>query len=77
MTIRNHRSRLKTVLGKLVSYSQNAFIKGRQILDSILMVNESLDSRFCYEEPGIICNLDLEKAYDRVNWEFLNYMLER
>jgi hypothetical protein len=26
-------NRLKTVLGKLISYSQNAFIGGRQILD--------------------------------------------
>jgi hypothetical protein len=34
-------NRLKTVSGKLVSYSQNAFTKGQQILDSILMAGKS------------------------------------
>ena len=27
--------------------------------------------------PGVLCKLDLEKAYDHVNWSFLMYMLQR
>jgi hypothetical protein len=53
------------------------FIKGRQILDSLLISNEFLDSRLRSEEPRVNCKMDLEKAYDHVNWDFLLYMLRR
>ena len=42
------------VLEKVVSVPQNAFVRGRQILDSILIANEYIDSLMDRFARGVV-----------------------
>ena len=41
------------------------------MLDAMLIANEIVDSTLRRKECGLICKLDIEKAYDSISWEFL------
>ena len=70
-------NRIKRVLHKVISKSQNAFVKDRQILDAVLIANELVDSTLRRKKQGMVCKLDIEKAYDSISWEFLNQVMGR
>lgn len=69
--------RLQEVLQCIISAFQGAFVKIRQILDGVVIANECVHSRYRDKLPGLLCKLDFEKAYDRVDWQFLLYLLRR
>ena len=68
-------NRIKTVLPELISEDQSGFIKNRCISDNI----RTLDSAIKYAEnkglPGLLLFLDFEKAFDTLEWSFINQTL--
>nr|XP_023920135.1 uncharacterized protein LOC112031661 [Quercus suber] len=71
-------SRLKPIMDSIITPYQNAFIKGRNISDNILLAHEILDvirkKRGRRDKFGVL-KIDMSKAYDRVNWNILKAVL--
>ena len=55
---------LKKVMHSLINEAQNAFVEGRQIMDASLLANEVIDTMLKRKERGVLCKLDIEKAYN-------------
>ena len=64
-------NRLKKVVGKVVSNFQYAFIEGRKILDAVLIASKAIELRLKSNLFDLILKMNIEKAYDHVNWNFL------
>lgn len=58
---------LSKALGKVIGESQNAFVKGRQILDVVMAANEIVDELISNKRVGVLCKLDMEKAFNNVD----------
>lgn len=61
----------------MISENQCAFVSGRQIVDCSLIDNELVDAMMKMKRSGVMCSLDMEKAYDHVNWGFWDSVMRR
>lgn len=69
-------ARLSGILPSIISPNQSAFIKGRDIVENILVCQDLVklyNRKSC--SPRVIMKIDLQKAYDTIEWSFLEEML--
>ncbi|XP_057780066.1 uncharacterized protein LOC130998670 [Salvia miltiorrhiza] len=69
-------ARLQQVLKDIISEPQSAFVEGRFILDGVVVLNELIEFAKKKRRGLALFKADFAKAYDTVDWDFLDKMLE-
>ncbi|KAG5533571.1 hypothetical protein RHGRI_027682 [Rhododendron griersonianum] len=73
-------NRLQPFIGNIISEHQSAFIPGRQVQDNIIVAHEVfhyIKHKKKGPKASVALKLDLNKAYDRVCWDFLFQVMEK
>jgi len=69
-------NRFTPVAPKLIGGNQTGFIKARNILEGVLILHEIVHELRTKGKKGLILKIDFEKAYDKVNWRFLEEVMK-
>ena len=68
--------RLEKVLTLLINPDQTGFIKGRYIGQNIRLINDILEQTKLRNIPGILLQLDFRKAFDTIEWKFIQRTIQ-
>ena len=68
-------NRLNKVAQTVVSPMQTAFMLGRNIIEGVVILHETIHELHTKKSDGVIFKIDFEKAYDKVKWPFLQQTL--
>uniref|UniRef100_A0A667ZNP8 Reverse transcriptase domain-containing protein n=1 Tax=Myripristis murdjan TaxID=586833 RepID=A0A667ZNP8_9TELE len=69
--------RLEKVVPSLVHFDQVGFVKGRHASSNMRKLFHVIHRAASLQHPAILLSLDAEKAFDRVEWPYLFYTLQR
>ena len=69
-------NRFKHVLPNLIDNDQTGFLKGRFIGENIRLVDGIIKHAAAKNIPGLLLFLDFEKAFDTVEWSFIQKTLK-
>lgn len=60
------------MLSEVIGKCQHAFVGGRKILYAVMAADETVDDLLVEKRDGLVCKLDMKKAFDNVNCNLLN-----
>lgn len=72
--------KFKKIIPLIISLSQSAFIPKRLITDYVIITyktSHTMKSRMKGKEGSMVLKLDISKAYDRIEWMFLEAMMRK
>lgn len=69
--------RLRKVMHVIIDERHSTFLGGRNLLNGVLVANETVHDARYKKKKAFIFKADFEKAYDFVCFSFLYYMLHR
>jgi exonuclease III len=64
-------NRITGIAESVVQPTQTAFMPGRYILEGVVILHETIHELHRKKLDGVLFKIDFEKAYDKVNWDFL------
>ena len=68
-------NRLKPLLPSLVLGEQSGYVEGRHIINNIIQSHEVVHSLTSKRKARMIMQLDVAKAYDKLNWNYIRKIL--
>lgn len=68
-------NRLVPMAKRIIGPNQTGFVKGRNILEGVVILHEVIHELRRSKSQGVILKIDFEKAYDRVRWVFLEQVM--
>jgi hypothetical protein len=67
--------RITPIASTMISESQTTFVKGRNILERVVILHEVIHELTRSKKQGVLFTIDFEKAYDKVRWDIVEEVM--
>jgi hypothetical protein len=64
-------NRISQVATKVISPTQTTFLPGRNIMEGVIVLHETIHEMHRKKQDGLIFKIEFKKVYDKINWSFV------